>query len=145
MLLSAPAHGGVAAAGEEPQSLLLPQAPPTNGPDVTPRERFRASVAVTVRLAKASETAARKARPAPKPAQLRPAPHNSAGPKREQAAVLSAAGFAPVNASDGRLGQLLLVVAAFAFAIALADASRSVAAEVHAAGEDPDPPPDSPG
>jgi hypothetical protein len=138
-------RSGVTGAAEEPQSLLLPQAPPTNGPDITPRERFRASVAVTVRLAKASETAARNARPAPKPAQLRPAPQTSAGPKREQAAVLSAAGFAPVNAPDGRLGQLLLVVAAFAFAIALADASRSVAAEVRAAGEDPDPPPDSPG
>ena len=138
-------RGGVAGAPEEPQSLLLPQAPPKNRRDTTPRERFRASVAVTVRLAKASETAARKARPAPEPAQLRPVPHTSAGPKREQAAVLSAAGFAPVSASDGRLGQLLLVVAAFAFAIALADASRSVAAEVRAAGEDPDPPPDSPG
>ena len=138
-------RGGVAGAPEEPQSLLLPQAPPQNRRDTTPRERFRASVAVTVRLAKASETAARKARPAPKPAQLRPVPHTSAGPKREQAAVLSAAGFAPVSASDGRLGQLLLVVAAFAFTIALADASRSVAAEVRAAGEDPDPPPDSPG
>ena len=75
MLFPNEPRGGVAGAGEEPQSLLLPQAPPTNGPDVTPRERFRASVAVTVRLAKASETAARKARPAPKPAQLRPAPH----------------------------------------------------------------------
>ena len=136
---------GVAGAAEEPQSLLLPQAPPANRRDITPRERFRASVAVTVRLAKASEAAARKARPVPEPAQLRPVPHNPAGPKREQAAVLSAAGFAPVSASDGRLGQLLLVVAAFAFAIALADASRSVAAEVRAAGEDPDPPPDSPG
>ena len=134
-----------AAAVEEPQSMLLPQAPPTNRRDVTPRDRFRASVAVTVRLAKASEAAARKARPAPRPAQFRPAPHGPAGPKREQAAVLSAAGFAPVNASDGRLGQLLLVVAAFAFAIALADASRSVAADVRAAGEDPDPPPDHPG
>ena len=125
--------------------MLLPQPPPTDRRHVTAGERFRASVAVTVRLTKASEAAARKARPAPKPAQLRPASHSAAGPNREQAAVLSAAGFAPVNASDGRLGQLLLVVAAFAFAIALADASRSVAAEVRAAGEDPDPPPDSPG
>lgn len=136
--------GRAAAAAEEPQSLLLPQAPPADQPKTTPRERFRASVAVTVRLAKANEAAARNARPAPKPAQLRPV-RRAAGPKREQAAVLSAAGFAPVNASDGRLGQLLLVVAAFAFAIALANATRSVAAEARAAGEDPDPPPDHPG
>ena len=33
----------------------------------------------------------------------------------------------------------------FAFLIAFADASRSVAAEVRAAGEDPDRPPDRPG
>ncbi len=39
-----------------------------------PRSASGASVAVTVRLAKASEAAARVARPAPKPAQLRPAP-----------------------------------------------------------------------
>jgi hypothetical protein len=136
---------GVAAAAEEPRSLLVPQPPPTSLRDLTAGERFRASVAVTVRLAKASEAAATKARPAPKPAQFRPAPHGSAGPTREQAAVLSAGGFAPVNASDGRFGQLVLVIAAFAFAITLANASRSVAAEVRAAGEDPDPPPDSPG
>ena len=136
---------GVAPAAEEPRGLLVPQAPPTSRRDLTAGERFRASVAVTVRLTKASEAAATKARPAPKPAQFRPASHPAAGPKREQAAVLSAAGFAPVNASDGRFGQLVLVIAAFAFAITLADASRSVAAEVRAAGEDPDPPPDSPG
>jgi hypothetical protein len=85
------------------------------------------------------------ARPAPKPAQLRPAPRRASAPAREQASALSAAGFAPVNAPDGRLGQLVLLVVAFAFAIAFADASRSVAAEVRAAGEDPDPPPDHPG
>jgi len=137
--------GAVAVAAEEPQSLLVPQAPPTSRRDLSAGERFRASVAVTLRLTKASEAAATKARPAPKPAQFRPAPHRAAGPTREQAAMLSAAGFAPVNASDGRFGQLVLVIAAFAFAITLADASRSVAAEVRAAGEDPDPPPDHPG
>ena len=68
---------GVAFAAAEPQSLLLPQAPPLNRRDITAKERFRASVAVTIRLAKASEAAARVARPAPKPAQLRPAPRHS--------------------------------------------------------------------
>lgn len=135
----------VATAVSEPQSLLLPQAPPPVRPDITATERFRASVAVTTRLARASEAAARDARPTPKPAQLRPAPRHAAAPAREEAAALSAAGFAPMNGSDGRLGQLLLVVVAFAFAIAFADASRSVAAEVRAAGEDPDPPPTRPG
>ena len=129
----------------EPESVLLPQAPPAARRDTTARERFSASIAVTVRLAKASEAAARVARPAPKPAQLRPAPRRPAAPAREQAAAMSAAGFAPLNASDGRLGQLLLLIATFAFVIALADATRSVAAEVRAAGEDPDRPPDHPG
>ena len=136
---------GIATAASEPQSLLLPQAPPPIRRDTTAKERFRASVAVTTRLARASEAAARVARPTPKPAQFRPAPRHAAAPAREEAAALSAAGFAPANASDGRLGQLLLVLVAFAFAIAFADASRSVAAEVRAAGEDPDRPPDHPG
>jgi hypothetical protein len=136
---------GIATAASEPQSLLLPQSPPPVRRDITAKERFRASVAVTTRLARASEAAARVARPTPKPAQLRPAPRHAAAPVREEAAALSAAGFAPANVSDGRLGQLLLVLVAFAFAIAFADASRSVAAEVRAAGEDPDRPPDHPG
>ena len=59
--------------------------------------------------------------------------------------TLSAAGLAPLNAPDSRLGQLVFLVVAFAFAIAFADASRSVAAEVRARGEDPDPPPTRPG
>jgi hypothetical protein len=136
---------GVATAAAEPQSLLLPQAPPSNRREVSAGERFRASVAVTVRLAKASEAAARVARPAPKPAQLRPAPKGSVAPTRERASERSAAGFAPLNAPDGRLGYFMLLVVGLAFVIALADASRSVAAEVRAAGEDPDPPPDHPG
>ena len=133
-----------AAAAPEPENMLLPEAPPAAERDLTPKGRFRASVAVTMRLARASEAAARSARPAPKPAQLRPAPRSPA-PAREQAAALSAAGLAPLNAPDSRLGQLVLLVVAFAFAIAFADASRSVAAEVRARGEDPDPPPTRPG
>ena len=140
-----PEPGSVAAPEAEPQSVLLPDAPSAADREITPRSRFHASVAVTLRLARASEAAARSARPAPKPAQLRPAPRRSSAPAREQAAVLSAAGFAPLNASDGRLGQLVFLVVAFAFAFAFADASRSVAAEVRARGEDPDPPPTRPG
>jgi hypothetical protein len=136
---------GFETAAAEPQSMLLPQAPPSNRRDISARERFRASVAVTIRLAKASEAAARTARPAPKPAQLRPAPRRATAPAREQAAALSAAGFTPLNTSDGRLGQFLFLAVAFVFAISLVDASRSVAAEVRAAGEDPDRPPDHPG
>ena len=138
---------GVAAAPSEPQSLLLPQAPPASARDITPRDRFQADVAVTIRLTKATQAAARSARPAPEPAQLRPAPapRRPARETQERAAALSAAGLAPVGAPDGRLGYVVLLVAAFAFAIAFADASRSVAAEVRAAGEDPDPPPDHPG
>jgi hypothetical protein len=140
-----PEPKAAATAAADPQSVLLPQAPPANRRDTTARERFRASVAVTTRLAKASEAAARVARPAPKPAQVRPAPRRSAAPTREEASALSAAGIAPLNAPDGRLGYFVLLVAAVAFATAFADASRSVAAEVRAAGEDPDPPPDHPG
>jgi hypothetical protein len=140
-----PAPKGVATAADEPQSLLLPQAPPASRRDITARQRFHAAVEVTARIARASEAAARVARPAPKPAQLRPAPRRHAAPTREQASALSAAGFAPLNAPDGRLGYFVLLVVGLAFAIAFADASRSVAAEVRAAGEDPDPPPDRPG
>ena len=140
-----PRPRGVSEPASEPQSVLLPEAPPADEADITPQGRFRASVAVTMRLAKASEAAARSARPAPRPAKLRPAPRRASAPAREQAAALSAAGFAPLNAPDGRLGQLVFLVVAFAFALAFADASRSVAAEVRAAGEDPDPPPTRPG
>ena len=125
--------------------LLLPQAPPAVRRDITAKERFRASVAVTIRLAKASEARARVAPPAPKPAQLRPAPRHSSAPAREQAAVRSAAGFAPQNAADGRLGYFMLAIVGIAFAFAFANATRSVAAEVRAAGDDPDPPPTRPG
>ena len=128
----------------QPESMLLPQAPPAVERDLTPQGRFRASVAVTVRLAKASAAATRSARPTPEPAQVRPASRRSA-PARERAAALSAAGLAPLNAPDGRLGQLVFLVVAFAFALAFADASRPVAAEVRARGEDPDPPPTRPG
>ena len=141
----APEPRGVAAPAPEPQSLLVPEAPPASKRDLTPQGRFRESVAVTMRLTRASEAAARRARLAPKPAQLHPAPRRSSAPAREQAAALSAAGFAPLNAPDGRLGQLVFLVVAFAFAVAFADASRSVAAEVRARGEDPDPPPTRPG
>jgi hypothetical protein len=140
-----PEPTGGATAADEPQSVLLPQAPTAVKRDITARERFRASVAVTVRLAKASETAARVARPAPKPARLRPAPRRPATPAREHLSAPSTAGYAPLNASDGRLGYFVLLVVGLAFAFAFADASRSVAAEVRAAGEDPDPPPDRPG
>ena len=140
-----PELAGVSTEAAEPQSVLVPQAPPANRRDRSARERFRASIAVTIRLAKASEAAARVARPAPKPAQLRPAPRSPAAPTREQASAPSAAGFAPVNAADGRLGYFVLLVVGLAFAFAFAEASRSVAADVRAAGEDPDPPPDRPG
>jgi hypothetical protein len=136
---------GVTTEAAEPQSVLIPQAPPAKRRDVTARERFRASVDVTIRLAKASEAATRVARPAPRPAQLRPAPRSPAAPTREQASAPSAAGYAPLNAADGRLGYFVLLVAGLAFAFAFADASRSVAADVRAAGEDPDPPPTRPG
>ena len=136
---------GAEAAASEPRSLVLPQAPPPARPGSSAKERFRASVAVTIRLAKASEAAARIARPAPKPAQLRPAPRHTAAPTREEAAALSAAGLAPMSAADGRLGYFMLPLVGFAFAFAFARASRSVAAEVRLAGEDPDPPPDRPG
>ena len=128
-----------------PKSVLLPELPPAVEPHLTPTERFRASVAVTMRLAKASRAAVSSDRTLPKPAQLRPAPRRASAPVREQAVALSAAGLAPVSATDGRFGQLVLLAVAFAFAFAFAYASRSVAAEVHVAGEDPDPPPARPG
>lgn len=141
-----PRPRGVAMSAPESQSVLLPQPPPAGQRDIAPRARFRASVAVTVRIAEASAAAARAARPAPKPARaVRPAPRRPVPPTRERVTALSAAGLAPLNAPDGRLGYLVLLVVGIAFTIAFADASRSVAAEVRAAGEDPDPPPDHPG
>ena len=129
-----------------------PDAAPGPGPDAAPRDitapaRFRAAVEVTLRLTRASEAAARKARSASKPARtVRPArsPHRGDG-TREPAAVLSSGFAPPLNASDGRYGYLVLLVAGIAVVFAFADATRSVAAEVRATGEDPDPPPDRPG
>jgi hypothetical protein len=56
-----------------------------------------------------------------------------------------ASGFVPVDASDSRIGSVMLALVGFALFFAFADATRSVAADVRAAGEDPDPPPDRPG
>ena len=110
-------------------------------------ERFEAAVVATARLAEAATAAARRARAAREPVRtVRPVPAGrSGGSSRGPAVGLRSAGFAPLNASDGRFGQLLLLLVVFGFGIAFADASRSVAAEVRASGEDPDPPPDRPG
>jgi hypothetical protein len=117
-----------------------------NKRDISAPQRFRAAVAVTMRLTKAAETAARAEKAADKPAAtLRPVPSRRPNPNREPALTRDASGFAPLNAPDGRLGYLVVLVLGFAFLIAFADAARSVAAEVRAAGEDPDPPPDRPG
>ena len=141
-----PRPGGVATAAPEAESVVLPQAPPTQQRDITARGRFRAAVAVTARIAEASTAATRAARPVRQRVRtVRPAPRRPAAPTRPQVAALSAAGFAPLNAPDSRQGYLMLLIAGIAFAISLADASRPVAAEVRAAGEDPDPPPDRPG
>lgn len=141
-----PAPKGVATAAPAPASVLLPQAPPAKRRDITARARFRAAVAVTIRLAEASSAVARATRPLRKPPRLvRPAPRRPAAPMRAQVVAPSAAGLVSLNAPDGRLGHLVLLVAGIAFAFAFAHASRSVAAEVRAAGEDPDPPPARPG
>lgn len=137
---------GVSFAELTPQNALLPPQLPVTGPDITAPERFRASVAVTTRLTKAAETAARAERASSKPVRtLRPAPPRPKDPARAPALVRSASGFAPLNASDGRLGWLVAAVLGFAFVIAFAQSARSVAAEVRVAGEDPDPPPTRPG
>jgi hypothetical protein len=136
---------GVPYAAITVKDVLQAQHPTASRPDITAPERFRAAVAVTMRLAKAAETAARAERTSQKPAAtLRPA-RRPASPTPESALMRDAAGLAPVNAADGRLGYLVVLVLAFAFLIAFADAARSVAAEVRAAGEDPDAPPDRPG
>ena len=125
--------------------LDAPQAAGAAG-DITAPVRFRAAVEVTLRLARAAERTARAERASRAPVRtVRPAPRRQGGPSRAPALVVNAAGMTPLGASDGRLGYLVLLVAGLAFAIAFADASRSVAAEVRAAGEDPDPPPDHPG
>lgn len=91
----------------------------------------------SVRAEKAARTPARTVRPAQ--------PRRSSDPAREPAAALGAGFAPPLNASDGRLGQLALFVAAFGIAFAFAAVARSVAAETRAKGEDRDPPPARPG
>ena len=135
-------HSGAA---PDPQSLLVPEAPPASKRDLTPRDASAKRSPSRCGSHRASQAAARSARPAPKPAQLHPAPRRASAPVREQAAALSAAGFAPTERTRRQVGQLVFLAVAFAFAVAFADASRSVAAEVRARGEDPDPPPTRPG
>ncbi len=144
--LAAAPGGAPGATGATRNVLDAPQSAAVAG-DITAPARFRASVAVTLRLARAAEHKAQAERASRKPARtVRPAPpRRHGGPAREPAVVVNAAGMAPLSAPDGRLGYLVLLVVGIAFAIAFADASRSVAAEVRAAGEDPDPPPDHPG
>ena len=98
--------------------------------DITAPARFRAAVAVTLRLTQASVAATRKARAARSPAlTVRPAPPRQTDPAREPALALGAAGFAPLSGPDGRLGYLVLLVVGIGFVFAFADATRSVAAE----------------
>lgn len=134
--------GGAADAGGE-------QAPddPTPERALIAPERYEPAVVATARLAEASAAAARRARAARKPTRTaRPlSSRQRPDPSRDPQVVQRSAGFAPLNAPDGRFGQLVLLLVVFGFAIAFADASRSVAAEVRATGEDPDPPPDRPG
>ena len=137
-----PLPGGVPAADGE----QTPDAPMPRRALIAP-ERFDAAVVATARLVEAATAAARRARAAHEPARtVRPLPSRRPGrSSRGPAVVQRSAGVAPLNAPDGRFGQLLLLLVVFGFAIAFADASRSVAAEVRATGEDPDPPPDRPG
>jgi len=120
-------------------------------PDAASREttapaRFERAVAVTLQLTRASEKAAHEARTAPLRARtVRPAPpRRPADAVGEPGRTLSS-GFAPASANDGRIGYTMLALVGFAFIFAFVDATRSVAADVRAAGEDPDPPPDRPG
>ena len=130
----------------EPQSGPTAQAPDAQPRDITAPARFEAAVEVTLRLAKASTAAAQEARAAAKPRRtLRPAPPRRPADATREPTLTLASGFAPVNAADGRLGHLMLALVGIGFIFAFADATRSVAAEVRAAGEDPDPPPDRPG
>ena len=134
----------VAAVGRSRPTPDAVAAPQTR--DITAPARFRAAVAVTLRLTQASVAATRKARAARSPAlTVRPAPPRQTDPAREPALALGAAGFAPLSGPDGRLGYLVLLVVGIGFVFAFADATRSVAAEARASGEDPDPPPDRPG
>jgi len=131
-----------------PTAERSPVAPP---PDVLPREttapaRFEEAVAITLRLTEASTRAAHEARTAPLRARtVRPAPPYRPADAAGEPARTLASGFAPVDASDGRIGYLMLALVGFALFFAFADATRSVAADVRAAGEVPDPPPDRPG
>jgi hypothetical protein len=140
---------GVPLAAARTATAPVAPAPDAAAPrDITAPARFRAAVEVTLRLTRASAEAAREARVAEKPARtLRPAtPRTRTADGTREPAVVLGSGFAPpLNASDGRLGYLFLLVAGIGFVFAFADATRSVAAEVRATGEDPDPPPDRPG
>ena len=121
-------------------------APDAQARDITAPARFEAAVAVTLRLARASTAAAQEARAAAKPRRtVRPAPPRRPADAGGEPALTLASGFAPLNAADGRLGYLMLALVGIGFIFAFANATRSVAAEVRAAGEDPDPPPDHPG
>ncbi len=121
-------------------------APDAETRDITAPARFEAAVEVTLRLAKASSAAAQEARAADKPRRtVRPAPPRRAADAAGTPTLTLASGFAPSNATDGRLGYLMLALVGIGFIFAFADTTRSVAAEVRAAGEDPDPPPDRPG
>ena len=139
---------------EQPIPLVVPTAersPVAPPPDVLPREttapaRFEEAVAITLRLTEASTRAAHEARTAPLRARtVRPAPPYRPADAAGEPARTLASGFAPVDASDGRIGYLMLALVGFALFFAFADATRSVAADVRAAGEVPDPPPDRPG
>jgi hypothetical protein len=125
--------------------------PVAPAPDALPREatapaRFEEGVAITLQLTQASQRAAHAARTAPLRARtVRPAPRHRPAEAAGEPARTLASGFAPADASDSRIGSVMLALVGFALFFAFADATRSVAADVRAAGEDPDPPPDRPG
>ena len=129
----------------ERRSAPMAPTPDVRARDITAPARFEAAVEVTLRLAKASTAAAQKARAAAKPKRtVRPAPPRRPADAGGAPTLTLSSGFAPVSATDGRLGYLMLALVGIGF-FAFANATRSVAAEVRAAGEDPDPPPDRPG
>jgi hypothetical protein len=138
----------------QPISFVVPTAernPVAPAPDVLPRPatapaRFEEAVAITLQLTQASQRAAHAARTAPLRARtVRPAPRHRLADAAGEPARTLASGFVPVDASDARIGYVMLALVGFALFFAFADATRSVAADVRAAGEDPDPPPDRPG
>jgi hypothetical protein len=138
----------------QPIPFVVPTAernPVAPAPDALPREatapaRFEEGVAITLRLTRATTRAAHAARTAPLRARtVRPAPPYRPADAAGEPARTLASGFVPVDASDSRIGSVMLALVGFALFFAFADATRSVAADVRAAGEDPDPPPDRPG